>query len=662
MDEHDWMNPENARFLPFVTTDERQAWERREKSIQAEIDTAKAALEKLKRELTEKLLAERLAKLSPELQTQLRTLKDTPKDQQTAEQKQLFAQHELLLSVSDDDLKKASAEYSKLDTDTGAAIKAAEGKRHPEPRIRALWDRGTPSPTYLLKRGNYLTPGRMVEPGPPTVLSNPQQPFEVEPLQHKSPKTGRRLAFARWLTRPDHPLTARVMVNRIWEHHFGFGIVETTDNFGKTGAPPSHPELLDWLATEFVRQGWSLKAMHRLILNSNTYQQSSTVTPDREKSDPENKWLSRMPVRRLEAEPLYDSLIAVAGRLNATSFGPGDPVDLRNDGLVTPRGIDGKWRRSIYVLQRRTTIPTLLENFDLPGMSPNCVQRRPSNVAPQALQLLNNGFVHDLAGHFAERVQREAGNDPGKQLEYAYRVALGRSPNDEERKIAGAGLRRLAEQWRAENGGQAHVIQAMRHLWIRESDPDKVYEDDLVSVWSSKSSDGARRYGLIEFDLSSFKDLTLHSATLELGILNESRLKQTAALIEPGIENLTWNLFQQTKASQITSLTGLGRINLPVTSGMVGLHAKSMATSAEDLTALRGRIQKDGKVAFVMLADEDGTSYQQDWDDGAHAQSRKNLPRLILRDTRSDLAAANQHALKNLCRILMNSAEFLYVD
>lgn len=662
MDEHDWMNPETARFLPFVTTPERTAWETREKSIRAEIDSAKGALEKLKQELTAKYVEERIGKLPAEVQNQIRPLLKIPKEQQSAEQKALFAKYERDLIVSDDELKKSNPAYQKLTDETASRTKGLDSQRQPEPRIRALWDRGSPSPTYLLKRGNYLTPGRLVEPGPPSVLSDGQTPFVVTPISHKTEKTGRRLAFAQWLTRPEHPLTSRVMVNRIWEHHFGMGLVETTDNFGKTGTPPTHPELLDWLATEFVGQGWSLKAMHRVIMNSNTYRQASSVSPLHEKLDPENRLLARMPVRRLEAEPLYDSLIAVSGRLNSTPFGLSDLVDVRNDGLVTTRGVSGTWRRSVYVLQRRTTIPTLLENFDLPGMSPNCVQRRQSNVAPQALQLLNNGFVHELASHFAERVRSAAGDSPEKQLEYAYRLAYGRPPTDEERQLTLQSLRTLAAQWVLENGGQTHVVPATTHLWIRESAPETVYEDDLVSVWSSKSGDGARRYGLIEFDVAAFKNLPLHSASLELGILNESRLKQSASLIAPEISNLHWKKYQETKSATAVPLKQLGRIDLQVRPGMLGQYAKSSATTADDLRELVSRIQRDGKVAFVLTADEEGIGFQQDWDDGVHPQTRRNPPRLVLRDTNSDSVSAQRHALHNLCRALMNSAEFLYVD
>jgi len=285
------------------------------------------------------------------------------------------------------------------------------------------------------------------------VLTDGKTPFEVQPPWPGSSKTGRRLALARWLIRPDHPLTSRVMVNRIWKHHFGTGIVKTLANFGNTGARPTHSELLDWLASEFVRQGWSIKSMHRLMMTSSTYRQNSTVTPVLEKMDPENLLLSRMPLKRMEAEVLNDTLLLISGRLDETPYGVPEPVLVRDDGLVTPIETEKGMRRSIYVAQRRTDTPTILENFDLPPMSPNCVERNVSTVAPQALHLMNNAMIHKLAEAFAGRVQKEAGADPENQIATAYWLALSRPPTDEEKKISLETLNRLrteqAKQWLA---------------------------------------------------------------------------------------------------------------------------------------------------------------------------------------------------------------------
>jgi mono/diheme cytochrome c family protein len=334
-------------------------------------------------------------------------------------------------------------------------LRALEARLLPEPRVQALWDRGEPSPTYVYRRGNPLSPGRLVGPGVPSVLTDGRTPFDVRPPWPGGRQTGRRLAFARWLTRPDHPLTARVLVNRLWKHHFGAGLVKTLGNFGKSGARPTHPELLDWLALELVRQGWSLKAMHRLMMTSATYRQRSAVTADHERLDPDNSLCSRMPLMRLDAEALYDSLLLVARRLDGTMFGPGDPVRVRPDGLATPAGTAKGWRRLVYVRQQRKQLPTHLESFDYPQMNPNCLERRESTVAPQALHLLNDGLVYRLAEDFARRVRREAGAAPAAQVERAYLIALGRLPDDEEKRVGLDALARLTERWARHQAGAA---------------------------------------------------------------------------------------------------------------------------------------------------------------------------------------------------------------
>ncbi len=326
-------------------------------------------------------------------------------------------------------------------------LRALEARRQPEPRIQALWDRGDPSPTYIYRRGDPLSPSDLVGPGVPSVLTDGRTPFVVNPPWTGAKQTGRRLALARWLIQPDHPLTARVQVNHIWKHHFGSGIVKTLGNFGKAGMPPTHPDLLDWLAREFVQRRWSLKEMHRLMMTSSTYRQSSILTHRLEEVDPQNSLVSRMPLVRLDAESLYDSLLQVAGRLDETRFGPADTVQSRADGLVTPTGTERGWRRLIYVQQLRKRLATHLESFDFPQMNPNCIERRDSMVAPQALHLMNNGMVFELAEHFAARVIRDAGSDPLKHIDLVYQIALSRPPNDAEKQIALKVLKQLQSDW-----------------------------------------------------------------------------------------------------------------------------------------------------------------------------------------------------------------------
>ena len=314
--------------------------------------------------------------------------------------------------------------------------------------VRALWDRGEPSPTYLLRRGEYNKPGPLVGPGVPAVLTDGRTPFVYDsPFGDSTKQTGRRLAFARWLTSPEHPLTARVMVNRIWYHHFGTGLVNTLENFGLQGERPSHPELLDWLALEFIDRGWSIKELHRLIMNSQTYRQSSLVSQERYEADPTNRLLSRMPLRRMNAEALRDSLLQVSEKLDTTPGGPPDPISVDRDGLVSviPEE-NGKYRRSVYLQYRRTQIPSLMETFDYPIMGPNCTTRTVSTVAPQSLMLMNNAHVRELAASLAKSVANET-SVPEEQISLFYKLVLTREPTDQEEKLGLVALKTLKEQW-----------------------------------------------------------------------------------------------------------------------------------------------------------------------------------------------------------------------
>jgi len=273
-------------------------------------------------------------------------------------------------------------------------------------------------------RGNHAKPGKTIPRGFPVALAGSQQPSIRE-------GSGRR-ELARWLTRPDHPLTARVMVNRIWQHHFGFGLVRTSANFGIMGERPSHPELLDYLAARFVASGWSIKEVHRLIMLSSAYQQSTGTSAAGLAADPENRLLWRAHRRRLEAEVIRDSLFAVAGKLDTTPEGPGF------QDASTPR-------RSLYLMAVRTGAKAAEFGplFDAPDCSAIVERRTESIVAPQALFLLNDPLVVALATTLAERVARDLPDGTNRErVQRLYEVALGRLPTALELDI---GLQFLAE-------------------------------------------------------------------------------------------------------------------------------------------------------------------------------------------------------------------------
>ena len=415
-DVHDWLKSTSVRgqtkskaqgrILPLACPAELQDWQRRRTNIDRQIARLKADLETVRK---------RVAKKHP--------------------------------GFGKRDLKRLDSTYRKLVARTARKIKTLETSISPRPGIRALWDRGVPSPTYIFRRGEATNPGRLVGPGVPSVLTDGRTPFVVQPPWPGAKQTGRRLALARWLVAANHPLTARVMVNRLWEHHFGRGIVKTTGDFGHTGSRPSNQKLLDWLAREFVARGWSIKAMQRLMLFSATYRQVSTITPERERLDPENVLVSRMPLVRMQAEVVRDSILAAASALDDRRFGTPDAVTVRADGLVTSVGTAAGWRRSIYVRHRRKEMPTILENFDLPQMIPNCIERSDSTVASQALHLMNDGLIRRLADRLADRVIREASPDSARQIERVYQIALSRRPTVEERSIGQQALDRLTAHW-----------------------------------------------------------------------------------------------------------------------------------------------------------------------------------------------------------------------
>jgi hypothetical protein len=456
-DENDWLRPAKAgnefplRGLKYSLPGEKEAWEAEQKRLKAEIEALQEGFEAHRRELVSKQLEIHLPQLPAALHDDLRAAALAARDKRNEIQKYLLSKFEKALHIETDDLDKIEPDYKNQARATFRRIRKLKEQESPhEPFIQALWDRGKPTPTYILRRGNYLAPGKEVEPGVPAVLTSGETPFVIEPPPPGARTTGRRLAFARWLTRPENPLTSRVMSNRLWKHHFANGIVKSLDNFGKAGQLPTHPELLDWLAVEFPRRGWSMKAMHRLIMNSSTYRQSSRITPDHLQHDIDNRLLSRSPLRRLDAEVLRDSLLFVSGELDDTPFGPAEKVESRTDGLVTSIGTEKGWRRSVYVLQRRSQTSTLLEDFDLPQMAPNCVERTVATVAPQALHLLNNKMIHRWAGAMAERLIRETGSNRDAQIRRAYELALGRPPDAAELEVTTRSFREFREKWLAD--------------------------------------------------------------------------------------------------------------------------------------------------------------------------------------------------------------------
>jgi hypothetical protein len=264
-------------------------------------------------------------------------------------------------------------------------------------------------------------------------LCSPENGYHVEERPEGRVSTGRRTALARWVTSKDNPLFARVMVNRMWQHHFGVGIAATPDNLGQSGAKPSHPELLDYLATEFIRSGWSVKALHRLIVRSGVYRQESKLRDEAFQVNPDNRLLWRFPTRRLDAEALRDAMVMASGELDPKRGGPFVPTHRTEDGsVVVNENAEGAHRRSVYLQQRRTQVLTMLELFDAPSMVTSCGKRTASTVPLQSLALLNSDFARARASALANRLAKEAGAEEAKRIDLVFRLACGRAPNGDE--------------------------------------------------------------------------------------------------------------------------------------------------------------------------------------------------------------------------------------
>jgi mono/diheme cytochrome c family protein len=317
----------------------------------------------------------------------------------------------------------------------------------PVPVAHCLQEGGVPESAHagihdvqVHLRGRYDRLGKLVRRGFPRVLAGEDQPAITE--------GSGRLELAKWIASPDNPLTARVMVNRIWQHHFGEGIVRTPNNFGKLGEPPTHPELLDYLARQFVQSGWSIKAMHRLIMLSAVYQQSSVPSPETLRADPDNRLLGRINRRRLEAEPLRDSLLSVAGNLDYAMRGPAIR-DLNNN------------RRTLYLMTIRSDRSNYRMLFDAADPVGIVEKRIDSTVAPQALFLLNHPFALMQTESLARRLQREAPADDNGRINWLYKLVYGRPPTPQELEMELRGLRAASESGTSSAGAWEQLCQVL---------------------------------------------------------------------------------------------------------------------------------------------------------------------------------------------------------
>jgi len=434
--------PAKAHEAPLVDKDAVEHHDAEMRRITRLQDPLKKQLSELEKPYRATLRARKIATL-PEY---FRAALDTPEEKRSEGQKLNAIQVEKSITIDAADLAALFSAADKVKhAELSKAIAALEKQRPAAlPQAMTVVEAGAKAPdSYFLHRGNISQKGSKVSPGVLSVATEGEWKFPAPP--EGAHTAYRRRGFADWLTSPDNPLTPRVAVNRIWMHHFGEGIVRTPSNFGRTGEKPTHPELLDWLATEFVAKGWSMKAMHRLIMNSRAYQQASEDIEANVKLDPDNRMLWRMPRRRVEAEAIRDSILAVSGTLNTKAGGPGvfpyiDPALFQSSSKRTwpgrPDTDTDTWRRSVYVFSKRSIPLPMLDIFDKPDSVAACGRRNRSTIAPQALILMNNSFVRLQARMFAERLQKDAAHDAAAQVRRAFELALSRKPSQSEEERA----------------------------------------------------------------------------------------------------------------------------------------------------------------------------------------------------------------------------------
>ena len=457
LDWQNWIAPQSRQVTLLTDADRKRAAE-----IEAEAKLIEEERTKKQEEYVQQTFEKELAKLPEELREPIMVARNTSDKDRTEDQKKLLMDHP---SVN----VTAGSLYlydQKAADDLKIYVDQATAKRRTKPEerlVRAFTEplHKDPPTTFVFKRGDHNQPGQQVQPGELTIVQG-NHPLDVPVNDESLPSTGRRLAYARWLTSSSHPLFSRVLVNRIWMNHFGRGIVNTPGDFGFLGERPTHPELLDWLAGRLINQDWSLKQMHRLMMFSTAYQQSSMRTLEADAVDADNRLLSRMTVRRLDAETLRDSVLVVNGQLNVHRFGPPVPVmadrvgqfvigiENLNAGRPGPvldmKGED--LRRSVFVQVRRSRPLGTLSTFDMATPEPNCTIRSSSTVAPQALMMMNGRFIRSQSITMAERIKDAVGDDLAAQVKLAWCSVYSRDPTEQEQADAIKLVEQLGDHFR----------------------------------------------------------------------------------------------------------------------------------------------------------------------------------------------------------------------
>lgn len=649
-----WKTPQERLVSLYTEADRQQA-------NQIEAEAQKVAAEKAQKqtEYMNQALEMALAKLEEPLRGPLREAYQTPKDKRTDEQNALLKKHpsvNISPGVLYQYLPDAAEDLKKFDQRIGE-IRA---KKPPEEFIRVLAEPpGAVPETKLFHRGDYQQPKQKVSPAALAVTVPEGQSAEFPLDDAALPTTGRRLAFARWLTSRDNPLFARVIVNRVWMHHFGKGLVATPADFGKLGTKPSHPELLDFLADEFIQSGWSLKKLHRLILTSTAWRQVR---------DPKSPF--RHSLLRLDAEILRDRMLAASGQLDLSLYGR--PLNIKEDdtGQVIVEG--AQTRRSLYIRQQRSRPVAMLQSFDAPVMETNCEIRANSTVATQSLMLLNGEFILNQSAKLAERAATEAVSlppdqlaglpplppPPGSEWEYGY------GSFDESQNRTGEFTRLThwtGTQWQA--GANLPDPKLGWVLLHAQGGHPEVPGRAVIRRWTASKEDTLSIQGKLSHGSPSGDGVRGRIVSSRLGKVGEWRTHNGAietfvapVEVKPGdtIDFITDCLENQNADSFLWPVT--------MTSTLLGQSQRVIASEKtfhgplETTETLPGQIVRAWQLAYCR---------EPSRDELALAVGFLSKQMALLQSSPEFLPQGRttaRQAMTNLCQSLLSSNEFLYVE
>lgn len=654
-----WKNP-NARRVSLYTQADR------EKAAEVEAETKSISEERAEKLAVymKQALDKELMKYEEPLRTQLRTAYETAGDKRTDEQKQLLAKNPSV-NINPGNLYQYIPDSRPKLAEFDKKIGEIRAKKPVQEFLRALTEPAGHVPeTKLFHRGDHQQPKQTVQPAALTVAAPEGERVEFPANDDATASTGRRLAFAKWLTGGRHPLVARVIVNRLWLHHFGKGLVSTPADFGKLGVRPNHPELLDWLANEFMAQGWSLKKFHRLILTSTVWRQSAARPAGAASAE-----FTRRRLIRLDAETIRDRMLAASGQLDRTQFGA--PMNIKEDdsGQVIVDG--GQKRRSMYVKVRRSRPVAMLQAFDAPVMQTNCEMRPTSTVATQSLMLMNGDFTLSQASHLADRVTAEAAVadaalletlpplPPAEKSDWSYGFGYYDESADRTAEF------RTLQHWTGTQWQAGTTLPDAKSGWVLlhagGGHPDGSGRA-VIRRWTAPSAGTISVSGKLTHGSSAGDGVHGYIVSSRNGKQGEWNAFHGAA--ETKVENVVTEAgdtidFITSSNASVTS----DSFNWPVTivqktsdgSERTIVSAESFRGPGVTLTQLAGRILRAWELALCRRPSREELRLAVEF------MSQQILTLRQSADKQNGKAAHHQ-ALVNLCQSLFGSNEFLYVE